>query len=292
MKKPAYIIDTDVGSDIDDVWAIVYMLMNDADIRLINVSHDNTPEKAKIVGKILLLAERTDIPISVGVQTSNEKSNLSSWVDNFDWSTYPGTVVEDGAQAISKIIRSRSDSDLCILGLSPASTLSEVAKLPIDLSPITLIQMGGAIHKGYDGSDVPVTEWNVRKDITGFQAILNADWRLVLVPLDAADGLVITGEDYKFIQESCHWGSQVILSCYKNWTSRWSTYKENKSSNLFDLVTADVCLNIANVHRENLKIALDNTGKTIVSDKGKNIDCVLQQLKQPTIKRFMSCLGK
>ena len=68
MKKIPVILDTDIGNDVDDVWALVMLLKSpEVDIRLITTGTNNTIYRARLVAKLLEIAERTDIPIGVGI---------------------------------------------------------------------------------------------------------------------------------------------------------------------------------------------------------------------------------
>ncbi|HEC38499.1 MAG TPA: nucleoside hydrolase, partial [bacterium] len=59
-KKIPVILDTDIGMDIDDTWALGLILKcPELDVKLITTSSDNTTIKAKLVAKFLEIAERT-----------------------------------------------------------------------------------------------------------------------------------------------------------------------------------------------------------------------------------------
>ena len=67
-KKIPVILDTDIGFDIDDTWALGLLLKcPELDVKLITTSSDNTPIKAKLVAKFLEIVGRTDIPIGIGL---------------------------------------------------------------------------------------------------------------------------------------------------------------------------------------------------------------------------------
>ena len=59
MKKPIPIIfDTDIGSDIDDNWALVMALKSpEIDIRLVTTNEYDTVYKTKLVCKTLEIAD-------------------------------------------------------------------------------------------------------------------------------------------------------------------------------------------------------------------------------------------
>lgn len=72
-KKIPVILDTDIGGDIDDTWALGLLLKcPEFDVKLITTSTDNTPLKAKLVAKFLEIVGRTDIPIGIGPPENRE----------------------------------------------------------------------------------------------------------------------------------------------------------------------------------------------------------------------------
>ena len=61
-KKKPVIFDTDICDDIDDTWALALLLQSpEFDIKLITTAVRNTPSKAKVVAKFLLLKSSVNI---------------------------------------------------------------------------------------------------------------------------------------------------------------------------------------------------------------------------------------
>ena len=73
MKKPVpVILDTDIGTDIDDSWALVMLLNSpELDLRLITTATLNTEQRTAVTAKMLEVAKRTDIPIGTGIRMSD-----------------------------------------------------------------------------------------------------------------------------------------------------------------------------------------------------------------------------
>ena len=62
------ILDTDIGLDVDDVWALAFMLKcPEIDVKLITTNTGDTTYSARLVAKLLEIAGRTDIPVGVGI---------------------------------------------------------------------------------------------------------------------------------------------------------------------------------------------------------------------------------
>ena len=75
------ILDTDIGFDVDDVWALAFLLRcPELEVKLITTTTGDTHYRARIVAKLLEIAGRTDIPIGIGIpldhNTAQETGNL------------------------------------------------------------------------------------------------------------------------------------------------------------------------------------------------------------------------
>lgn len=242
-----------------------------ADIRLITVSHRNTPEKARIMAKILQMAGRTDIPIGVGPLTDARMPLLSGFVAGFDMDHYDGCVEPDGLALLERTLVEFPDCTL--LGLSPACTLARVGE-EVDVSGVKLVQMAGMVEKGYPEPGALPMEWNVSKDVPGFRRVLEREWDVRLVPLDVS-GLVIEGEDFAALKASRNWAARAIMGCYEAWGSRHSRWADGRSSLLFDLVAAAVALHPEKAVTKKGPMVVTDDGRTLLEAQGREVSYVV-----------------
>ena len=78
-NKIPVILDTDIGLDIDDTWALGLLLKSpEIDVKLITASSDNTTVKAQLVAKFLERVGRTDIPIGIGLEENRKNCRKTS----------------------------------------------------------------------------------------------------------------------------------------------------------------------------------------------------------------------
>jgi len=115
------IFDTDICDDIDDTWALAMLLQSpEFDVKLIVTAVGNTSSKVKTIAKFLETAGRTDIPIGAGVKQHNGRHRQDAWAEDYDLSSYPGTIYDDGVQAlIDTIMKSRGKIKLIAVGPVP-----------------------------------------------------------------------------------------------------------------------------------------------------------------------------
>jgi len=68
------ILDTDIGTDIDDTWALALLLRcPELDVRLVVSDTGNTEYRAAIIARLLEVAGRTDIPVGIGIKQTDKR---------------------------------------------------------------------------------------------------------------------------------------------------------------------------------------------------------------------------
>jgi len=157
------ILDTDIGDDIDDTWALVLALRSpELDIRLVVTDFGNTEQRARLVARVLELAGRTDIPIGIGIKENDDPGPQAEWVKGYDLAKYPGRVLKDGVQALIDTIMA-SPEPVTLIAIGPPPNLkAALEREPRIAGKLRLAGMYGSIHRGYDGKPRPEPEWNVK----------------------------------------------------------------------------------------------------------------------------------
>src|SRR5215471_18577162 len=95
------ILDTDIGDDIDDTWALVMLLKSPRfDVKLITTTNGQSEYRARIVAKLLTIGRRTDIPIGLGPGAAEGPERERDWISDTRLEHYGGTVHRDGVAAL------------------------------------------------------------------------------------------------------------------------------------------------------------------------------------------------
>jgi len=94
IKKIPVILDTDIGDDIDDTWALSFLLRSpELDLKLVVGDKGRCEYRAKLIAKLLENAGRTDVPVGVGAEIKSdqgEEGGQAAWVQGYDLGSYPG----------------------------------------------------------------------------------------------------------------------------------------------------------------------------------------------------------
>ena len=74
MGKTQVIFDTDLGEDIDDLYALCLAVVHpQLDVQAITTVHGDTQAKARLAKKVLRLIGRPDIPVGAGISMSEAR---------------------------------------------------------------------------------------------------------------------------------------------------------------------------------------------------------------------------
>ncbi len=265
------ILDTDIGDDIDDTWALVLALKSpEIDLRLVVTDYGNTEARAKIVARVLELAGRTDIPIGVGIKEFDEESPQADWVRGLDLAKYPGRVLKDGVQALVDTVMA-SDGPMTLVAIGPPPNLkAALEREPRIAGKLRLCGMYGSLHRGYGGKPNPEPEWNVKARPPAARALLSAPWAgAILTPLDTCGLVKLDGERYARVRASQDPLVRGLIDAYASWCRHrdWCAadpgFVAAKSSTLFDPVAVSLAITRAFVKMETTGVRVTDEGMTV-----------------------------
>ncbi len=295
MKKIPVILDTDIGFDIDDHWALVMILKSpELDIKLITTDTGNTHYRAKLVAKTLELANRTDIPIGIGIPLMFQKETQIDWVEGYDLTQYPGEIINDGVGALIDTIM-QSEEQVTLIGIAPVPNIaSALQREPRIVNNSRFIGMHGSIRKGYLGAANPAPEFNVFQATKSCQMVFEADWPITITPLDTCGIVTLKGDHYQSILRSEDPLVKAIVANYFIWEKNidWPKYKDldpNKvSSVLYDCVAIYLAFSEELLEIEELPLTITDEGKTVIEATGKMVRCATSWKDQNKFEEFLT----
>ncbi len=277
------ILDTDIGGDVDDTWALAYLLRSpEIDLKLVLTDSGDTVYRARVAARLLEVAGRTDVPVGIGIRQSEEGGPQGEWVEGYDLESYPGTVHRDGVEAMIELIRS-SEKPITVVAIGPAPNLEQALERAPDIAGrARFVGMYGSVRVGYDGKRSPDAEWNVRADPSAVQAIFAAPWEVTITPLDTCGLLKLTGERYAAVRDSQDPLARAILDNYRLWLPHvdWldgdPTRPERESTTLFDVVAVYLAFSEEWVEIEEIGLRVTGEGHTVEDPSGRPVRCALR----------------
>jgi inosine-uridine nucleoside N-ribohydrolase len=234
-KPVPVILDTDIGDDIDDTWALTLLLkLPQFDLKLVTTTYGKAEYRAKIIAKLLTAAGRDDVPIGLGVGGHGGDGGQSEWVKDENLESYRGKIYYNGAQALVDTVNA-SPETVRIIDIGPPVTLAAaLGKDPSIASKSIFVGMQGAVRKGYGGGPVG-TEWNVKADVKASKVIFAAPWKQALItPLDTCGLVTLGGARFQALVDSPDAMTQAMLENYRIWSHKPKLSDIHASSTLFD----------------------------------------------------------
>jgi inosine-uridine nucleoside N-ribohydrolase len=278
-KKIPVLLDTDIGYDIDDTWALALLLKcPEVDLKLVVSATHETTYGAKLLAKFLALSGRPDIPVGVGLHFTDQVGGQAPWVANYNLASYPGQVHEDGVQALIDTIMT-SPEPVTLLAIDPLPNIGEALRREPRLADrCRFVGMHGSLRLGYNGDPEIAKEYNVACHTPDCQAAFTAPWDMTITPLDTCGLITLTGDKYQKILASPDPMTQMIIENYRLW-SHWGTrdrdYWKHQSSTLFDTVAVYLTFCEDLINMEPLGVRVTDDGYTVIDETEKKMDCAM-----------------
>jgi inosine-uridine nucleoside N-ribohydrolase len=271
------ILDTDIGDDIDDTWALGLLLKSpELDLKLVVGDRGQAQYRARLLTKLLERAGRSDVPVGVGLDIEPRgDGRQAEWVKDYDLAKYPGKVHADGVQALINAILA-SPKPVTLICIGPVPNIAEALKRePRIAQKARFVGMHGSVRVGYGGAKQPHAEWNVKCDAKACQAVFTAPWDMTITPLDTCGLVTLTGEKYRRVRDSQDRIARDILANYRIWERGDAKLPANmadeRSSTLFDTVAVYLAIRQDLCVMEKLGIRVTDDGMTLIDPQAKRI---------------------
>ena len=269
-RRIPVILDTDIGDDIDDTWALALLLRSpELDLRLVVTDFGDTVYRARLTAKLLEVAGRSDVPIGIGVRQWEKDGAQAGWLGDYALARYPGRVFDDGVQGLIDTVMS-SPEPMTLIAIGPPPTLrAALEREPRIAAKLRLVGMYGSLREGYAAQSKPEPEWNVKADPKAARALLGAAWHdALLTPLDTCGRITLDGARYARLRDSKDPLALALIENYRLWCPRvdWCAKDgepETRSSTLFDTVAVYLAFAHDLVSVEKLGVRVSDEGMTL-----------------------------
>ena len=182
------ILDTDIGDDIDDAFALA-LLLQSPEVKLLGITtaFGDTELRARLVDRYLKALGRDQIPVYAGVATpANNRFTQAAYARH-----EPARKHGDGTGFILRAIRLHP-KQITLVAIGPLFNVqAAIARDPATFRELKcVVIMGGSIYRGYDNGDPagnppPSPEWNIVRDPAGARALLQSGVPVFMMPLDS-----------------------------------------------------------------------------------------------------------
>lgn len=259
------IVDTDIGDDIDDAFALALVLASpEFDVVGITTGWGDTRQRVRLVQRLLREAGRPGIPVAEGIATASPTPfTQARWAQR-------GPVVEGRTvPAVDFLLDSirRHPGEITLLALGPLTNLgAAIARDPATFRRLKrVVLMGGSVRRGYVKSPFhaprpPDREYNIVSDIGAAQAVFGSGVDLMMMPLDSTQiRLDETARNALFAQGSPLTDALTLL--YHQWIDAYQPWS-SLTPTLFDVVPVAYAIDPTLCPTTPLRIVVDEQGAT------------------------------
>lgn len=269
------ILDTDIGGDIDDAWALALMLRS-PEIEILGVTtvSGDAQARAKLAVKLCDLCGRQDIPVAAGVGAKGRDEPQLSYAADY---TERAPLDEHAVDFIIRTLREAKEP-ITIAPIGPLGNIAAVLQSAPELKPkiAEIVAMSGSVFHGYRPGTLPCAEYNVKADIPAAQTVYSSGVPITMAPLDSTGMLQPSREQLEALAASTDPLAQAIAKLTDLWPGQVPT--------LFDIVAVTACFDRSKMVRHRVRIEVDDEGFTRVGDGVLNVNAIVGIDKQGVIQ--------
>ena len=183
------IIDTDMGDDVDDAFALA-LAVKSPELQVLGIStaFGETEIRAEIVDRFIKEVGRSDIPVLAGKATGKTAMSQRPYVSG-------GNVASNSHGDATEFLLAQArkyPGEITLIAIGPLMNIGEA----IDRDALTfrklkrVVIMGGSLRRGYGDYGYnqhvpPMPEWNLLNDVKSADKLFSSGVPLFVMPLDS-----------------------------------------------------------------------------------------------------------
>jgi inosine-uridine nucleoside N-ribohydrolase len=256
------VIDTDIGDDIDDAFA-VGLALSSPELHILGITSawGDTKLRARLLDRLLCETGRTDIPVAVGIEKHGPGQATFSqarWAER-----QPDKPHTPAVDFILDQIK-QHPGEITLIGIAPLTNLGAA----IERDPATfkklkrIVIMGGSVRRGY--GDVgyapdhgPDAEYNIAMDPAAGKAVFDSGVPLYVMPLDSTQ-LPFDEEKRSLLFTRSTNLTDALTLLYE----QWSRSSQQQTPTFFDDVAVAYAIDPSLCPTTPLKLEVDGKGFT------------------------------
>jgi inosine-uridine nucleoside N-ribohydrolase len=279
-KKVPVIIDTDIGSDVDDAFALALAVASpEFDVLAVTTvgggnewdpyvgqRKDRDDHRAWLVCRFLTQVGVKNVPVAAGADPQ-PKLPIDGQIQ---YRRHPAAIYnrtmkpvpESAVELMARVLKERDG--VTIIALGPLTNVARLLKdQPDAVKRIDrIVLMGGSVAVGYDGTPKPEPEWNVKSDVAAAKAVFAAGIPLTVVPLDATSTVRLEKRQREAIFEAHTPLTWQVQNLYELWG--------RDTPVMFDPVTVWAAMDERILTMKELRLEVDDAGMTVAKEGKPN----------------------
>jgi inosine-uridine nucleoside N-ribohydrolase len=276
VAREKVIIDTDIGDDIDDAFALALAVSSPKlEVLGVTTAWGDTELRARLARRFLIQIGHGGIPVAMGLKTRDTTTfTQERWAEA--WPA-PANGFPNAIDFMRDLIR-HNPGQITLIAIAPYSNVAALLQQdPAEFHELKrIVLMGGSIHRGYGDlgylpSHGPDAEYNVASDIPASQAMFDAGVPITMMPLDSTQlKLDEVLRATLFSQDTPV--SDALNALY----AEWSYATQNPTPTLYDAMAVAATIEPGLCPTRPVRIVVDNRGYTRVTAGAANVDVCLR----------------
>jgi purine nucleosidase len=286
-ERQKVIIDTDIGDDIDDAFAVALALRSpELEVLGLTTTFGDTELRARLADRFLGEVGHSEIPVMAGTPTPahNVFTQRAYALGGHFAKESHGSAVDFLLAEIR-----RFPGEITLIGIGPLMNVGAA----IDKDAATfrklkrIVIMGGSIRRGYGdvgygAPSPPQPEWNIVNDIPSAQKLFAAGVPLYVMPLDSTQlKLDEVKRAFLFRQGTPYTDALTVL--YHQWSQQTPT--------LFDVMAVAYTLDPKLCPTQPMHIRVDEKGFTRTEPGPPNAQVCLDSSSEQFFSFFLNRLA-
>ncbi|HEY2106178.1 MAG TPA: nucleoside hydrolase [Candidatus Binataceae bacterium] len=191
-QRTPIILDTDIGGDIDDAFALALVLASpELDLKAVTTVSGDTMARARIAAKMLSVAGRNEVPVAAGDPGKPSDIDQAPWAAGFTCSS----LQKETAVELMSSVLARGHGQTVLVAVGPLTNLAALLRQHPESKRLIkrIVLMGGSIARGYYPNSGPTSEYNIAADAAASQAVFSSGIPITMAPLDVTARLQLEG---------------------------------------------------------------------------------------------------
>ena len=215
------ILDTDIGGDIDDAWALGLAMQSPAlELVGVTITDGNTPARAKVACKLLHAGGRDDVPVAVGRKTHDHVEFQFAWAEDFAAKV---PVTQPAADFIIETVR-KQPGEITLVAVGPLQNVADALRKDPAIAKLfkRVVLMSGSIAaSAWSSTHIP--EWNVVSSTADAQVVYAAGLPLTTVPLDSTTYVTLKDDERDRLLKHDSPVTRSLEALYRLWIETYAS---------------------------------------------------------------------
>lgn len=273
-ERQKIIIDTDIGDDIDDAYALTLALHSpEFEMLGVTTAWGDTALRARLAARLMVADGAGKIPVYPGVIT-HSKTTFSQRA----WAAAGPALARGNAVDFLLAQAKRYPHQVTLIAIGPLTNVGAA----IDRDPASfrlldrVVLMGGSIHCGYGNPRAvppppPQPEYNIAMDPAAARKLLGSGVPIFMMPLDSTQWKL---DDSKLAQVAAR--STSATDALLVLTTEWQLATHQHTPTLFDAMAVTYALRPDICPTTPLRLQVDDKGFTRVVEGQSNAHACLK----------------